>query len=270
MHEYKRQHLNTLEILATYQWLHDNPNADFIPRTYFPGAKATPSYYMTKRIIQFTVGLGGTINSDPRVSQKMKVVYLEGYRMTLVELLIPSADISEQISLAGIEASGTGSMKLMINGAVTLGTLDGANVEIHDSVGDENILLFSMTTPQVQKWKKNGYYPAGIYQNHPVLRQALGEMGRGFADVSFYQIADSLKNSDPYMVLTDFDDYTRARHLSQRLCQSPGQWHHIALVSTAHAGRFSIDRSIREYATEVWNVESVPEAGKEPAGKAEQ
>ena len=270
LHEYKRQHLNALEILATYQWLRDNPNADFTPRTYFFGAKAAPGYYMAKQIIQFIVDLGNTINNDPRVNQKMKIVYLEDYRVTLAELLIPSADISEQISLAGTEASGTSNMKFMINGAVTLGTLDGANVEIHDSVGDENILLFGMTTPQVQEQKRNGYYPAGIYQNHPVLRQALDEMSRGFAGVSFRQIADSLKNSDPYMVLADFDDYTRARRLSQQLYQNPEQWYRIALVNTAHAGRFSADRSIREYATEIWNAEPVPEAGKEPAEKAEQ
>lgn len=270
LHEYKRQHLNALEILATYQWLRDNPNADFTPRTYFFGAKAAPGYYMAKQIIQFIVDLGNTINNDPRVNQKMKIVYLEDYRVTLAELLIPSADISEQISLAGTEASGTSNMKFMINGAVTLGTLDGANVEIHDSVGDENILLFGMTTPQVQEQKRNGYYPAGIYQNHPVLRQALDEMSRGFAGVSFRQIADSLKNSDPYMVLADFDDYTRARRLSQQLYQNPEQWYRIALVNTAHAGRFSADRSIREYATEIWNAEPVPEAGKDPAEKAEQ
>lgn len=270
LHEYKRQHLNALEILATYQWLRDNPNADFTPRTYFFGAKAAPGYYMAKQIIQFIVDLGNTINNDPRVNQKMKIVYLEDYRVTVAELLIPSADISEQISLAGTEASGTSNMKFMINGAVTLGTLDGANVEIHDSVGDENILLFGMTTPQVQERKKNGYYPAGIYQNHPVLRQALDEMSHGFAGISFRQIADSLKNSDPYMVLADFDDYTRARRLSQQLYQNPEQWYRIALVNTAHAGRFSADRSIREYATEIWNAEPVPEAGKEHAEKAEQ
>lgn len=270
LHEYKRQHLNALEILATYQWLRDNPNADFTPRTYFFGAKAAPGYYMAKQIIQFIVDLGNTINNDPRVNQKMKIVYLEDYRVTVAELLIPSADISEQISLAGTEASGTSNMKFMINGAVTLGTLDGANVEIHDSVGDENILLFGMTTPQVQEQKRNGYYPAGIYQNHPVLRQALDEMSRGFAGISFRQIADSLKNSDPYMVLADFDDYTRARRLSQQLYQNPEQWYRIALVNTAHAGRFSADRSIREYATEIWNAEPVPEAGKEHAEKAEQ
>ena len=270
LHEYKRQHLNALEILATYQWLRDNPNADFTPRTYFFGAKAAPGYYMAKQIIQFIVNLGDTINNDPRVNQKMKVVYLEDYRVTLAELLIPSADISEQISLAGTEASGTSNMKFMINGAVTLGTLDGANVEIHDAVGDENILLFGMTTAQAQERKKNGYYPAGIYQNHPVLRQALDEMSRGFHGVSFRQIADSLKNADPYMVLADFDDYTRARRLSQQLYQNPGQWYRIALTNTAHAGRFSADRSIREYAAEIWNAEPVPQAGKGRAEKAER
>jgi len=264
LHEYKRQHLNALEILATYQWLRENPNADFTPRTYFFGAKAAPGYYMAKQIIQLIVQLGNTINNDPRVNQKMKIVYLEDYRVTLAELLIPSADISEQISLAGTEASGTSNMKFMVNGAVTLGTLDGANVEIHDAVGDENILLFGMTTPQVLE-RKNGYRPQEIYQNHLVLHNALDELSRGFRGVSFGQIADSLKNSDPYMVLADYDDYARARRLSQQLYQNQEHWYRMALINTAHAGRFSADRSIREYATEIWNAEPVPPMDK--AGK---
>lgn len=269
LHEYKRQHLNALEILSTYQWLRDNPNAEFTPRTYLFGAKAAPGYYMAKQIIQFIVDLGNTINNDPRVNQKMKVVYLEDYRVTLAEMLIPAADISEQISLAGTEASGTSNMKFMINGAITLGTLDGANVEIHDSVGDDNILLFGMNAEQVQQTRQNGYSPFSIYQNHSVLHRALDEMAHGFGGVSFQPIADSLKNSDPYMVLADFDDYVRARRLSDQLYRDSDRWYRMGLVNTARAGRFSADRAIREYATEIWNAEPVPLPEKGRKSKTE-
>lgn len=269
LHEYKRQHLNALEILTTYQWLRDNPNAEFTPRTYLFGAKAAPGYYMAKQIIQFIVDLGNTINNDPRVNQKMKVVYLEDYRVTLAEMLIPAADISEQISLAGTEASGTSNMKFMINGAITLGTLDGANVEIHDSVGDDNILLFGMDAQQAQQTRQNGYSPFSIYQNHNVLHSALDEMAHGFGGVSFRPIADSLKNSDPYMVLADFDDYVRARRLSDRLYRDSDRWYRMGLVNTARAGRFSADRAIREYADEIWNAEPVPQPEQKRKKKAE-
>lgn len=269
LHEYKRQHLNALEILTTYQWLRDNPNAEFTPRTYLFGAKAAPGYYMAKQIIQFIVDLGNTINNDPRVNQKMKVVYLEDYRVTLAEMLIPAADISEQISLAGTEASGTSNMKFMINGAITLGTLDGANVEIHDSVGDDNILLFGMDAQQAQQTRQNGYSPFSIYQNHNVLHSALDEMAHGFGGVSFRPIADSLKNSDPYMVLADFDDYVRARRLSDQLYRDSDRWYRMGLVNTARAGRFSADRAIREYADEIWNAEPVPQPEQKRKKKAE-
>ena len=202
MHEYKRQHMNALHILSVYQWLRENPDAEFTPHTYIFGAKAAPGYYFAKQMIRFIVDLGSTINSDPRVNQKMKVVYLEDYRVTLAELLTPAADLSEQISLAGTEASGTSNMKFMINGAVTIGTLDGANVEIHEAVGDGNIVLFGMTAAEVDALKPN-YNPRAFFNGNPVIKQAVEELNTGFCGVKFNDIADSLLNHDPYTGLAD-------------------------------------------------------------------
>lgn len=259
MHEYKRQHLNALHILSTYQWLRENPNADFAPHTYIFGAKAAPGYYFAKQMIRFIVKLAETINNDPRVNDKMKVVYLEDYRVTLAEKLIPSADLSEQISLAGTEASGTGNMKFMINGAVTLGTLDGANVEIYESVGEENILLFGMTTPEVNSLKAAGYNPRCFVDNNPMIRRALEEMKAGFGGYSFQDIVDSLSTVDPYMVLADFDSYHKVHQKAERLHQNPLVWNKMCLHNIAKAGRFAADRAIHEYAQNIWRATPVPE-----------
>ena len=263
LHEYKRQHLNALQILMDYRRLRENPGMDFIPRTYIFGAKAAPGYYFAKQIIRFIVDLGKTINGDPRVNGKMRVVYLEDYRVTLAELLMPAADISEQISLAGTEASGTSNMKLMINGAVTLGTLDGANVEIHDAVGDGNIILFGKTAEQAAQLRSSGYRPRSFADETPGLDAALREMSDGFCGVSFRDIADSLLDKDPYMVLADYASYEHARRRSSRLYSDPVAWQRMCLVNVAKAGRFAADRAIREYAGGIWHAEPVPSARKE-------
>ena len=260
LHEYKRQHLNALQILVDYRRLCENPNLDFVPRTYIFGAKAAPGYYFAKQIIRFIVDLGNTINSDPRVRGKMKVVYLEDYRVTLAELLMPAADLSEQISLAGTEASGTSNMKLMINGAVTLGTLDGANVEIHEAVGDENMILFGMTAEQAAQLRGAGYRPRGIAENTPELADALRAMRAGFCGVSFGDLADSLLEKDAYMALADFASYEKARAKSARLYSDPAAWQRMCLVNTAQAGRFAADRAVREYARNIWHAEPLPAA----------
>ena len=205
LHEYKRQHMNALNILATYQWLRENPNADFTPHTYFFGAKAAPGYYFAKQIIQFIAALAKKINADERVNKKLKVVFVENYCVTWAELLTPAAEISEQISLAGTEASGTSNMKFMINGAVTLGTLDGANVEIHEAVGDDNILLFGMTASQVEELKRSGYNPMFQYQNDPVIHRAMDELLSGIDGQQFQDIYNALLNQDRYMALADFE-----------------------------------------------------------------
>jgi starch phosphorylase len=267
MHEYKRQHLNALNILATYLWLKDNPNADFTPHTYVFGAKATPGYYFAKQMIRFIYELGQIINNDPAVKDKMKVVYIEDYRVTLAELLIPAADISEQISLAGTEASGTSNMKFMINGAVTLGTLDGANVEIHDSVGDDNMLLFGMTTPEVETLRSDGYHPDQIYYNNPAAHRAIDFLRGGLNGVDFGDIVQSLTENDPYMVLADFDSYQKAQERAMQLYGDQETWQRMCLINIANAGRFAADRAIREYADNIWHCQPVPravEAGKNP------
>ncbi len=267
MHEYKRQHLNALHILATYQWLRENPNADFTPHTYIFGAKAAPGYYFAKQMIRFIVELGEVINNDPRVNDKMKVIYLEDYRVTLAELMIPAADISEQISLAGTEASGTGNMKFMINGAITLGTLDGANVEIHETVGDENMLLFGMTTPEAQSLSKNGYQSKLFYDNNPVIKHAIEEMRSGLNGFEFHDIANNLINVDPYMVLADFDSYSKVHQKAEKLYADQQKWQQMALVNIAGAGRFAADRAIHEYAQNIWGATPVPSAEQKTAAK---
>ena len=264
MHEYKRQHLNALHILVLYQYLLEHPDADVVPHTFIFGAKAAAGYYFAKEMIRFIVNLGNVINADERVNKKMKVVYLEDYRVTLAELLIPAADISEQISLAGTEASGTSNMKFMINGAVTLGTLDGANVEIHEAVGNDNMVLFGMTTPEVNELKKN-YQPSVYYQNNATIRKAIDEMRKGFGGISFNTIADSLVNADPYMVLADFDSYMKAQQRAVSLYRDSEKWQKMALANIAKSGRFAADRAIREYAENIWNASPVPE---EKAGAA--
>ena len=267
MHEYKRQHLNALHILATYQWLRENPNADFTPHTYIFGAKAAPGYYFAKQMIRFIVELGEVINNDLRVNDKMKVIYLEDYRVTLAELMIPAADISEQISLAGTEASGTGNMKFMINGAITLGTLDGANVEIHETVGDENMLLFGMTTPEAQSLSKNGYQSKLFYDNNPVIKHAVEEMRSGLNGFEFHDIANNLINVDPYMVLADFDSYSKVHQKAEKLYADQQKWQQMALVNIAGAGRFAADRAIHEYAQNIWGATPVPAGEQKTSAK---
>ncbi len=253
LHEYKRQLLNALHILTQWQYLRENPNAEFTPKTYIFGAKAAPGYYFAKEIIQFIVRMADKINNDPSVSDKLKVVYLEDYRVTVAEKLMPASEISEQISLAGTEASGTGNMKFMINGALTLGTLDGANVEIHDAVGDENMFLFGMTTPEVMKLKANGYNPMDYYVNNPVIKKAIDELNSSRCS----HIAKNLTEQDPYMVLADFADYAEAQKKSSILYKDAAKWNKISLVNIANAGIFAADRSIRDYAEGIWNLKPV-------------
>lgn len=253
LHEYKRQHLNALHILHTYLDLKENPNRDFVPRTYLFAAKSAPGYLLAKKIIQFIYALSQEIERDPAVRDKLKVVYLEDYRVTLAELLMPAADVSQQISLAGTEASGTGNMKLMMNGAITLGTLDGANVEICESVGRENMFLFGMTAAEAEELKSH-YDPQALYTGNQNIHRAVDRLYHGVGGVNFGDIAGSLIGKDPYMVLADFEDYARAQALSAQAYTDQERWARMGLLNTAASGVFAADRSIREYAAHIWDA----------------
>ena len=224
------------------------------------GAKAAPGYDRAKAIIHLINMIADKVNADPDMDGVLKVVFVQNYNCSYAEKIIPAADVSEQISPAGTEASGTGNMKLMLNGAVTLGTLDGANVEIHEAVGDDNIILFGMTTPEVSALKRSGYRPRVFYENNPIIRNAIDEMNKGFCGVSFRNITDSLLNEDPYMVLADFESYSQAQKRAEALYNDHARWNQMGLVNIAKAGRFAADRAIREYADNIWHATPVPPA----------
>lgn len=257
LHEYKRQSLNILNIVAQYLMLKKDPNADFVPRTYIFASKAAPGYYMAKKTIELIDAVSKVINNDPDVNQKLKVVFMEEYNVSLAELLMPAADISEQISLAGTEASGTGNMKLMLNGAVTLGTLDGANVEIANAVGEENIILFGMKTSEVQQLQRDGYYPMNYVNNNPVLKGVIDFLSARVNGKNFGDFVSGLTNSDPYMALADFADYQKAQEFSAELYKDKNRFAKMSLINIASAGIFSADRAIAEYAENIWHTKPV-------------
>ena len=257
MHEYKRQHLNALNIAAEYLYLKNNPNADFIPKTYIFGAKAAPGYYMAKQMIRMICKLGKMIDEDPAVRGKLRVVYLEDYCVTLSERLMPASEVSEQISLAGTEASGTGNMKFMLNGAITLGTLDGANVEIADAAGHDNEIIFGMLTPEVNALKGMGYHPSAFISGDNTAMAVLDMLEKGWNGENFSEVTNNLRNSDPYMVMADFKDYRRAQQTVQQLYQDKKKWNHMSLMNIANAGIFSADRSIMDYARDIWGATPV-------------
>ena len=257
MHEYKRQHLNALNIAAEYLYLKNNPDAEFTPKTYIFGAKAAPGYYMAKQMIRMICKLGKLIDEDPAVREKLRVVYLEDYCVTLSERLMPASEVSEQISLAGTEASGTGNMKFMLNGAITLGTLDGANVEIADAAGHDNEIIFGMLTPEVNALKGMGYHPSAFISGDNTAMQVLDMLEKGWNGENFSEVTNNLRNSDPYMVMADFKDYRRAQHTVQQLYKDKKKWNHMSLMNIANAGIFSADRSIMDYARDIWGAAPV-------------
>ena len=257
LHEYKRQHLNAFQIIAKYLEIKDNPDGDFVPHTYIFGAKAASGYFVAKKIISLICALADLINNDLDMKGRLKVVYLEDYNVSLAEKLMPAADISEQISLAGTEASGTGNMKLMINGALTLGTLDGANVEINEAVTDENMFLFGMTTPVVNDLQRTGYVPMNYYNNNAELKRVINFIQQGIGGKQFPEIGDTIIHHDPYMVLADFADYRMAQKKIDEVWKDREKWNRMSLMNIAGAGRFAADRAINDYARDIWNTKPV-------------
>ena len=261
LHEYKRQLLNVLHIVYLYQQLRDNPGMDFTPQTFLFGAKAAPGYHVAKEIIQLINSLAAQINADPVCKDRLQVVFLENYRVSLAEKLMPASELSEQISTAGKEASGTGNMKFMMNGALTIGTLDGANVEMHQQLGDENIFLFGLTADQVTQRKAQGYRSLDYYQQNQALKRVIDQISAGFSDhVSYADLTNRLlfgvggSMAEEYMLLADFDSYCDAHRRSLETYKDRQRWDQMSLINIARSGIFAADRSIQDYARDIWHV----------------
>lgn len=261
MHEYKRQLLNVLKIISYYVEIEEHPEREFTPRTFIFGGKAAPGYYMAKDIIKLIWNLAEDIKKNPKVRDKINVVYLEDYNVSTAEVLMPASDISEQISMAGKEASGTGCMKFMINGALTIGTLDGANVEMKEAVGDDNIFIFGLNAKEVDELWEKGYRSLDYYAQSARIRKTVDRLNRGFNGVSFSNIANYLIGgygvSDPYMCLADFDSYYVESDNIIKAYNNKERWGRMSIINIAQAGFFAADRSIKEYAENIWDIKSV-------------
>jgi len=264
LHEYKRQHLNLLNILTLYHRLVQNPDLDITPRVFVFGAKAAPGYVLAKCIIKAINAVGEVINNDPRIQGKLKVAYLPNYRVSLASKIIPAADLSEQISTAGKEASGTGNMKLALNGAVTIGTMDGANVEIREEVGDENIFIFGLNVEEVTELQAKGYNPYAYYDADTELRTVIEWLGsRHFIpndphDALQPLVHSFLEGGDPYICLADYRDYVLKQELAAEAYRDHARWSKMAFLNSIRVGKFSSDRTISQYAEQIWSLDRVP------------
>jgi starch phosphorylase len=262
IHEYKRQHLNTLHIITLYNRLRKDPHLDVPARCCIFGGKAAPGYQMAKLIIRLINGVAEVVNNDPAVAGRLKVVFVPNFNVRSSQLIYPAADLSEQISTAGKEASGTGNMKFMLNGALTIGTLDGANVEIREEAGADNFFLFGLTVEQAQRLQREGYSPANELQRSPELEEAFeqiaaGAFSRGDRGV-FQPLLDNLRNADPFLVLRDFAGYVACQERVNTAWQDPEHWTRMSILNTARAGKFSSDRAVREYSDNIWHAHPEP------------
>ena len=255
LHEYKRQLLNALHIIYLYQKLQDDPNTELPPQTFLFGAKAAPGYAVAKRIIHLINSLANQINADPLCKGRLQVVFLENYRVSLAEHLMPASEVSQQISTAGKEASGTGNMKFMMNGALTVGTLDGANVEMHEVLGDENMFLFGLHADEVARLKAQGYAPQRLYARDGALRRVIDQLKAGFSDgVSYEDLAQSLLLRDEYLLLQDFASYCAAEQRMAETYADREAWNRMSLHNIARSGIFAADRAVAQYADHIWHI----------------
>ncbi len=262
IHEYKRQHLNVLHIIALYNRIKKDPSIDLCPRTFIFGGKAAPGYFMAKRIIKLVNCVGDVVNHDPDVAGRLKVVFFPDFNVKNAKLIYPACDLSEQISTAGKEASGTGNMKFSMNGALTIGTLDGANVEIREEVGAENFFLFGLTAEEVASLHRNGYHPLEVYRTNAELQEVVerissGHFSNGDPEL-FRPVVDSLLFHDTFMLFADFGPYLEAQRQVDAAYRDPERWTRMSILNTARMGKFSSDRAIREYCRDIWKVKPVP------------
>ncbi|KAM8946993.1 glycogen phosphorylase, muscle form [Pelodytes ibericus] len=259
IHEYKRQLLNCLHVITLYNRIKKDPSKQYVARTVMIGGKAAPGYHMAKMIIKLITSVGDVINNDPAIGDRLKFIFLENYRVSLAEKVVPAADLSEQISTAGTEASGTGNMKFMLNGALTIGTMDGANVEMAEEAGEENLFIFGMRVPDVEKLDREGYNARSYYERIPELRQGIDQLNSGYFSPKqpdlFKDIVNMLMNHDRFKVFADYEDYIRSQDAVSALYKNPKEWTRKVIYNIAGSGKFSSDRTISQYAREIWGVE---------------
>ena len=258
LHEYKRQHLQVLHILTLLKRIQRNPDVETVPRTFLFGGKAAPGYRAAKLIIKLIHSVGEAVNAEPLVRGRLKVVFLPDYSVKLGQRVYPAADLSEQISLAGKEASGTGNMKFAMNGALTIGTLDGANIEIREEVGAENFFLFGLTTPEVEQCKRQGYNPRVFYESNADLREVLDALSSGefsHGDKSLFEpLVRGLLEGDEYMLLADYQAYIDCQDRVSLAYRDQAEWTRMSILNVARIGKFSSDRSIRDYCADIWKT----------------